>query len=65
VEMVPHALDTLRSLIASPTKAPRFIAIYQLPWTCDISGRTAALVNAHYERLTRVSGVEVLERMSP
>ena len=65
VGMVPHALDTLRSLISSPTRAPRYIAIYQLPQTCDISGRTAALVAAHYEKLTRVAGVEVLVRMSP
>ena len=65
VGMVPHALDTLRSLISSPTRAPRYIAIYQLPQTCDISGRTAALVAAHYEKLTRVAGVEVLVRTSP
>ncbi len=65
VEMVPHALDALRSLIGSPTRAPRFIAIYQLPRTCDISGRTGALVDARYQKLTRISGVEVLERIPP
>ena len=64
VGKVAGALDQLRALLSSPTDAPRFVAIYEHPDTCDPSGRLDAVVTANYREFTVTGGIMILERIS-
>ncbi|MCU1393830.1 MAG: hypothetical protein JWM34_2258 [Ilumatobacteraceae bacterium] len=64
VLMVPNALEDLRLLLASPTKAPRYMAIYESPSVCDPSGQLATVVTAHYAPFTTVDGVWIWKDLS-
>ena len=61
VQQVPGALETLRALLHSPA-GPDFIAVYQLPDTCDPSGELGRVIAANYRPYTVATGVRILVR---
>ena len=65
VLMVPGALQKLRALLSSSTKAPKYIAVYESPITCDPSGQLASVVEANYRRLEATSSPRILVRINP
>lgn len=60
VRQIPGAADRLVRLLES-SRRPRFLATFQAPTSCDVSGRVDALVREHYVRRTNVDGVAILE----
>ncbi|MCU1388218.1 MAG: hypothetical protein JWL72_1556 [Ilumatobacteraceae bacterium] len=65
VLMVPGALQQLRALLASATRAPKYIAVYETPIACDPSGQLASVVEANYRHMESTSGVGILVRITP
>ena len=61
---IDDAVDLMVTMLTGPA-APRFVAVYQQPGTCDPNGAVATALEAHYRQVDTVAGVAMLEHLEP
>ena len=62
VYAAPHTESTLLAYLGDPRSAPRFIAQYQSPGSCDQSGRLKSILTKSYHRVHSIGVATILER---
>jgi hypothetical protein len=62
VRQGPNSQRLLVAYLLDTKRAPRYIAQYQSPSSCDSSGRVKRIMRRNYHRITTVASVGIFER---